>query len=74
MLNGVRVLSIVYVVYGHVYSTLMVNPAINILTVSQSVRNAWYFSIVPGGYFAVDAFFFLSGLLTFYLITVKLKK
>ena len=28
-------------------------------------------ALIPGGYFAVDAFFFLSGLLTFALLTEK---
>lgn len=30
------------------------------------------FGLIPGGFYAVDSFFFLSGLLTFYLLTEKL--
>mmetsp|Transcript_33776 Transcript_33776/g.38915 ORF Transcript_33776/g.38915 Transcript_33776/m.38915 type:complete len:259 (-) Transcript_33776:511-1287(-) len=32
------------------------------------------FFVVPGGFFAVDSFFFLSGFLTFYLLTAKMYK
>ena len=38
----------------------------------MTIKDAALFPILPGGLFAVDAFFFLSGLLTFALLTSKL--
>ena len=69
--NGVRVLSICWVVVGHGFSLVNLAPVRNIQTVSDMVKDPT-FSLVPGGFFAVDSFFYLAGFLTFYLLTAKL--
>jgi len=71
VLNGVRVLSICWVIVGHGFLVGSLSPAVNIQT-TELMFNTTLFGVVPGGYFAVDSFFFLSGFLTFYLLTMKM--
>ena len=69
--NGIRVLSICWVVVGHAFMNVVGAPLTNITSV-YGIFHKWFFVMVPGGFFAVDVFFFLSGFLTFYLLTAKL--
>ena len=71
ILNGIRVFSICWVIVGHVFMTLLGFPASNITT-ALDITKDWFFTLVPGGFFSVDVFFFMSGFLTFYLLTAKL--
>ncbi|CAI2386557.1 unnamed protein product [Moneuplotes crassus] len=71
ILNGIRVFSICWVIAGHVFMIGSGAPMSNILSM-QNMMTTWYFVIVPGGFFAVDVFFMMSGFLTFYLLTVKM--
>lgn len=71
VLNGIRTLSICWVVLGHSYIFNLSLPVKNILTLTD-LFDPVTFSIITAGPYAVDVFFFLSGLLTFFLITVKL--
>ena len=72
-LNGVRVLSICWVMVGHGFGFGLFAPVRNITTFANIFENS-LFGIVPGGFYAVDTFFFLSGFLSFYLLTVKTYK
>lgn len=69
--NGVRVLSICWVVVGHGFSLISLAPVKNFQTVNLLFEDRT-FSIVPGGFYAVDSFFYLAGFLTFYLLTAKM--
>ena len=69
--HGVRVLSIGWVVLGHAYGLPFVGPITNVAT-ALNMSKTPIFSLVPGGYFAVDTFFYLSGFLTFGIMTQKL--
>ena len=69
--NGIRVLSICWVVIGHAFMNVVGAPLTNITSV-YGIFHKWFFVMVPGGFFAVDVFFCLSGFLTFYLLTAKL--
>ncbi|CAI2384962.1 unnamed protein product [Moneuplotes crassus] len=71
VLNGVRVLSIGWVILGHSFAFVMFSTVKNGQTLKVLYDSDW-FSIVPGGVFAVDTFFFLSGFLTFALLISKM--
>jgi peptidoglycan/LPS O-acetylase OafA/YrhL len=71
VLNGVRVLSIWWVIVGHGFSFVQFAPVMNMGTMGLIFNNT-LFGIVPGGFYAVDSFFFLSGFLTFYLLSIKM--
>mmetsp|Transcript_9091 Transcript_9091/g.8677 ORF Transcript_9091/g.8677 Transcript_9091/m.8677 type:complete len:382 (+) Transcript_9091:397-1542(+) len=71
VLNGVRVLSIGWVILGHSFAFVMFSSVKNSQSLKVLFESDW-FSLVPGGYFAVDTFFFLSGFLTFALLISKM--
>lgn len=70
VLNGVRVLSMLYVVLGHAYFNVLIMPTSNTYWIPQIVQPLW-FQVIPGGFFAVDVFFYLSGFLGAYLMINK---
>ena len=72
VLNGVRVLSICYVVYGHTFAFVNTRPVMNVTTARDHILTSPLSPLIPGGFFAVDAFFFLSGFLTFALLCQKM--
>ena len=75
-LNGIRVLSINWVVLGHTLFFLgliqPVSPSINFLEFLNHYSRRWMFLTISNGTFAVDSFFVLSGFLATYLILPKL--
>ena len=71
VLNGVRVLSIGWVVVGHSFNFILLVPTVNFANLSLLFEGT-LFGIIPAGVFAVDTFFFLSGLLTCYLLAIKM--
>jgi hypothetical protein len=71
VLNGVRVLSICWVIVGHGFAYMTIGAVKNLSTFSLLMEGK-LFGIIPGGFYAVDSFFFLSGMLTFLLLTEKL--
>jgi len=68
------VLSMCYVIFGHVFALAPLQPALNVMTYQQSLKDWPFFSMIPQGVFSVDVFFFLSGFLVFYLLTAKIKE
>ena len=67
-INGMRVISMFWVIMGHVYVFFGYNTGVtNPLVVAQEVVPSFAFQGVENALFAVDTFFFLSGLLTAYL-------
>ena len=71
--NGVRVLSLLYVVFGHGYFSVLQSPLSDFEGVNR-VLEPWSFYIVVGGLYAVDVFFFLSAFLAWYLMLGKFFK
>jgi len=71
VLNGVRVLSIGWVIVGHAFAFAQMVPFANFATI-KDIFQGKLFGVIPGGVFAVDTFFLLSGLLTAYLLTLKM--
>ena len=59
------------IVLGHSYGNVFASPLLNILDLNKIFAYRWI-SIIGTATFAVDSFFFLSGFLTFYLLTTKL--
>lgn len=65
--NGVRILSILYVILGHGYTSIFQVPIVEFEAINRVLGN-WMFYIISGGVFAVDVFFFLSAFLGSYLM------
>ena len=71
-LNGMRVLSMWWVILGHVYlySLFILDNPVEAITVSQRFS----FQPIGNATFSVDTFFFLSGLLVAYLTLKEVKE
>jgi len=63
VLNGVRVLSICWVVLGHTYMMFILSPTINLEDTLKSIKLTSMATIIAGVY-SVDVFFCLSGFLS----------
>ncbi|CAF0836239.1 unnamed protein product [Adineta ricciae] len=62
-LNGIRALSLFWIIFGHVYIfqlTIIDNP----VRVFDNLRNSWVNQLVIGAVYGVDTFFFISGFLS----------
>ncbi|KAH8325600.1 hypothetical protein KR067_002172, partial [Drosophila pandora] len=68
-LHGIRCLSFIWVVYGHDYLQYSSSPIINVLDAFSWLRS-FFGLFVMHGVFAVDTFFFLSGML---LVVIALR-
>ncbi|CAL8093182.1 unnamed protein product [Calicophoron daubneyi] len=65
-LNGIRTLSMLWVIFGHcaIFIALTSN---NIKTALEHILNRWTYEVLVSATVSVDVFFFLSGLLSTYL-------
>lgn len=61
VLNGIRVLSICWIVTGHFAVALGISPVANLPELAHSVFHSVFMGFVKSGNLASDAFFFLSG-------------
>ena len=68
-LNGLRVVSMWWVIQGHTYDFIQFNSN-NFVYAASTLYSRFTFQAIGNGTFSVDTFFFLSGLLVAYL-TVK---
>lgn len=66
-LHGMRLLSMLHIVLGHLYTTLSDSwtPLQNLLMVSRE----WTYIVAAAGFNSVDTFFFLSGFLLCFTVT-----
>ncbi len=71
-LNGIRVLSINWVVLGHSYLFMMGN--VNDPSYFGVLLNRTSFSVIDNGFPSVDSFFTMSGFLVCYLLLKQLTK
>jgi len=70
--NGIRVMMMLYVVYGH--SFLFGTTYIDNLTDVQDLIKDWWLLVLYAALYSVDVFFYMSGFLFAYIGVGKLKK
>ncbi|TNN15736.1 Nose resistant to fluoxetine protein [Schistosoma japonicum] len=72
-LDGIRFLTMNWIIYGHciVFSLYSAN---NTLLYSQNHYRTWAYQVIIGSTLSVDTFFFMSGLLSSYLSIPKLRQ
>lgn len=72
-LNGIRVISINWVVLGHTVLFIARNGE-NVVAYTEAAVKRWSFQTIINGTFSVDTFFVLSGVLVSYVTLSNLKK
>ena len=70
--NGIRVISMAYIIFGHTHETISMMPIKN-PQISQEIIKSFYGNFIMGAFYAVDVFFFMSAFLGAYLMIPKLK-
>jgi hypothetical protein len=73
ILNGIRVLSMGWVILGHTYYFALQSALANPL-IPLTLFKSFSFNIVSSGPYAVDIFFWLSGFLGIYILLGTMKK
>ncbi|XP_069119757.1 nose resistant to fluoxetine protein 6-like [Argopecten irradians] len=73
-LNGMRFLSITWVILGHCFMFALTSPTINPLRYADKVYHLWTFQAIVNALVSVDTFFTMSGLLLAYLFMKDIKK
>lgn len=70
ILDGVRVVSMLWVIIGFGYQTFLETPISNIEEIPK-IAHPWLFAFIQSAYFAGDIFFMISGFLGAYILLVK---
>ena len=73
-LNGIRVISMTWVILGHTYAFAMSFASVDNPYKVIATGSRMTFQAVGNAYFSVDSFFFLSGVLVAYLTLKEMKK
>lgn len=71
--NGVRFLSLCWVILGHEY-LLRITLSFNINVITDLSQKTGFINIVQSGLYAVDVFFFLGGFFVAYILLQKFEK
>ncbi len=74
VLNGVRVLSMFWVIFGHTFDYFNVSPVSNIEDVTDYIKNSYGLQLFIAGTYSIDVFFFLSGFLSALTMTAQFEK
>ncbi|CAL8083374.1 unnamed protein product [Calicophoron daubneyi] len=72
-LDGIRFLSMAWVIFGH-FIILTMYTTNNVLSFANKVLNRWTFQVLLNATYSVDSFFFMSGLLSVYLTLNSYRK
>ncbi|CAD8115428.1 unnamed protein product [Paramecium sonneborni] len=71
--NGIRALSIFWVIYGH-DQLIRGSNSFNVIDIPYKITEPGWLTLTPAAYFAVDTFFFVGGFLAAVLLLEKLTK
>ncbi|CAD8208487.1 unnamed protein product [Paramecium octaurelia] len=71
--NGIRSLSIFWVIYGH-DQLIRGSNSFNLIDIPYKITEPGWLTLTPAAYFAVDTFFFVGGFLAAVLLLEKLTK
>lgn len=71
--NGMRVLSIIWVIYGHDYLITLTLPS-NPNDIVTLIESPGWVTLCPSAFFSVDVFFFIGGFLSAVVVIDKLNK
>ncbi|XP_048774347.2 nose resistant to fluoxetine protein 6-like isoform X2 [Ostrea edulis] len=71
--NGIRVLSMGWVILGHTYFFTL-GTSKNVIPTATNWIQRWTFQVILNGIYSVDSFFLLSGLLVSFLTLRELQK
>ena len=71
VLNGIRVMSLLWVIVGHTYFLLL--SAMDNLGTMLDLIGKYSFQFINAGMFAVDSFFFLSGFLAYWSLAKRFR-
>ena len=74
VLNGVRVLSMCWVICGHTFDYFNVSPIANVFEITDVIENNYSIQIIIAGTFSIDVFFFMSGFLNALTMTAQFVK
>lgn len=72
ILNGVRVLSMCWVISGHTFDFFNVSPLSNLTDITDYIEHNYWIQTWIAGTFSIDVFFFLSGFLCAITMTAQL--
>ena len=73
-INGIRAVSFIWVVYGHCFLLkIIASSLINFERINNVFDHFWGV-MGPGGFYAVDIFFCITGLLVSYFLLIELEK
>ena len=73
LFNGLRIISFVFVIYGHTLLIKVSTSLINVEEIGDTFKH-WWGVLAYTGFFAVDVFFFISGFILSYFVLIELVK
>jgi peptidoglycan/LPS O-acetylase OafA/YrhL len=69
--NGVRVLSMCWVICGHTFDYFSVSPLSNLLDIPDKIENSYGLQFLAAGTYSIDVFFCMSGFLCALTMTAQ---
>ncbi|KAK7866350.1 hypothetical protein R5R35_003277 [Gryllus longicercus] len=73
-LNGIRTISMCWVIIAHVYGMLALMPTVNILLFAKDFIESFKRLVITNGSLSVDSFFVMSGLLLSFLFLKEVER
>ena len=73
VLNGLRFIAMLWIIYGHVYFCIIASPLYNYMVFAEVAKDFWFAAIANFGY-ATDVFFFLTAFLVSSYLYSEMRK